>query len=989
MFIKSIFNIKSSFTKLLFLAILHSPLFAFSAKDIRFMTFENGLKLYLIEDTSSALVRMELRVGAGYSAQDEGNAGYFPLYARLKNAMIDSESATRLQICAPSDAEKAMQSLSEMLEPLQLSEKKLRSEINTEQVNTSMYASDSAGFINSAIEAKVFPTAPWKRESSTDPSIFSQKSISESRAILSDISKNYYTPDNAVLYVSGNITAVAAETYAKRYFGRFTKADSRATTSEAEERIKADIKNGKIPDEKLFVLTDPKFSDEMSQVVIQYTTLNQAECDMAATAMEEEFSLFKSTLTGDKRLGIRGNEYINATSAQKSNSSRLILQTLMERTQTSPCEQVRLLLEKLDGKFFTKEAFEYEISQYTSSFVQRCDSSTQIMQILADWASLRNEKSPEKTLFARLGTLRGIDSENLSKKIAGEKPFVFVLMNSKLYSKNESALKKLGFKQITKNEGAWFRQKYYQEVMRTRNSKGNEIQEKTVEEQTEKDMYESAKRFVERNKADTKTIALTNGIRATIKTTNTNMASLSITIQGGDLMFKDKIGLTTVLADALALNIRNQLDMLHFNGNIRGMYSVTAKTEPTYSLISVKFASDEVRQALSAITGAIIFGDITPVMADGICYDERTQWRQKIATGEFQLTSYAIRKLYEKNDLALSYNDTKDKPAELKFNEIIDSYPFIIDSSRYSVVLAGNFRSETEIEKTLNETFGSLGTNKITAHKKFSIKEPSFSNMEKRIQLKHLFLTDISADKAGPMPATLIPTTKFLDPLLYIMKSPDVSSTDAALFNALLSEIATRIEKKAEVIQTTEKPTRIKIYPAEKTLPFTRIVATNVERTAMIDKYINEAFAELKSDLERIRNEEENRANKNSNSEETDGNSETENANSEIPTESEKSEESGAAKNANADEKKSLSHEKHELLSRMENRWIMENLAESGTAEGAASLIEKSVRSGNANLYLDQYEAVDSATKADYIRVMEKYLSETPKIRIYSADSKK
>ena len=156
MFIKSIFNIKSSFTKLLFLAILHSPLFAFSAKDIRFMTFENGLKLYLIEDTSSALVRMELRVGAGNSAQDEGNAGYFPLYARLKNAMIDSESATRLQICAPSDAEKAMQSLSEMLEPLQLSEKKLRSEINTEQVNTSMYASDSAGFINSAIEAKVF-----------------------------------------------------------------------------------------------------------------------------------------------------------------------------------------------------------------------------------------------------------------------------------------------------------------------------------------------------------------------------------------------------------------------------------------------------------------------------------------------------------------------------------------------------------------------------------------------------------------------------------------------------------------------------------------------------------------------------------------------------------------------------------------------------------------------------------------------------------------
>lgn len=933
---------------------------AFSAKDIRLMTFENGLKMYLIEDTSSALVRMEIRTAAGYSAQDESNVGYFPLYARLKNAMIDSESATRLQICAPSDAEKAMQSLSEMLEPLALSETKLRAEINNEQASTTLYASDAAGFINSAIEAKVYPEAPWKRESSTNPAIFREKSISESRAILNDIARNYYTSDKTVLYVSGNITAVAAETYAKRYFGKFKKAETRRTESEAERRIKGDIKSGRLDTGRLFVLTDPKFSDEMAQVVVQYTSLTQEECDMAATAMEEEFSLFKKRLTEDKTLGIRGNEYINAASAQKAGSSRLLIQTLMERTKTPQAEQIKSLMEKLDGSFFTKEAFDYEINQYTSSFVQRCDSSTEIMQTLADWASLRGDESPEKTLFNRIETLKNTDPEKLSKKIASEKPFVFVLMNSAQYAKNEKEFSKMGFRQITKKDGAWFNQPYYKEVTKTRNTMANNLEEESEESRTEFDTFFSAKRFVEKNKEDTSTTKLANGIPAAIKRTNTNMAALAITIMGGDLTFKDDIGLSTVLVDALALNIRSQLDILHFNGSTKGMYSVTAKTEPTHSVITVKFESDETRQTLAAITAALIYGDITPVMADGICYDERTQWRQKIGTGEFQLESFAMRKLYEKSDIALIYDISKDKPAELTFNKIMENYPVMIDSSRYSLALAGNFQDEKEILETLDGTFGSLGTNKATAYKATKAKEPQLNLQEKRIAMKHLFLTDVSPEKAGPMPATLIPTTKFLDPALYIMKSPSPSTTDAALFNALLSELAERIERKAEAIQTTEKPTLVKVIPATAQIPFARLVATNVERTSMLEKYTKEAIEELRADLKRIESEEENARR-----------------------------ERLIAQAEFSVEKEAPRFEKAELISKIENKWIMENLSESGTAAGSAALMQKSAMEGNANRYLDQYAAVDSADASAYGRIMDAYITEVPKNRIYSADSKK
>ena len=44
---------------------------------------ENGLQVFIIEDFSSAPIRIEFTAKAGISAQTPETAGFFPLYARL------------------------------------------------------------------------------------------------------------------------------------------------------------------------------------------------------------------------------------------------------------------------------------------------------------------------------------------------------------------------------------------------------------------------------------------------------------------------------------------------------------------------------------------------------------------------------------------------------------------------------------------------------------------------------------------------------------------------------------------------------------------------------------------------------------------------------------------------------------------------------------------------------------------------------------------
>ncbi|MDE6774625.1 MAG: hypothetical protein K2J14_08400 [Treponemataceae bacterium] len=293
-----------------------------------------------------------------------------------------------------------------------------------------------------------------------------------------------------------------------------------------------------------------------------------------------------------------------------------------------------------------------------------------------------------------------------------------------------------------------------------------------------------------------------------------------------------------------------------------------------------------------------------------------------------------MRTLYAKNPYSNLFDDSKDKPVTTDFTRIAAAYPVLLDASRFSLVVVGALADTDTLAATLEQTFGSLISQKETESIGERVAPPKMPRRVKRIQIRHLFLTDITADKAGPRPPVLVPTKHFADPALYCIPAPSLSTTDSALFNALFYEIAGRMQEKLG--------TTVRADSADDDIPFARLYAQDTVRISQTDAAYRAVIAELTGEIRPL---------------------------------------------VNAPPAATGSAQKAPLLAALENRWLMRALSATGTAAGTAALLQAGAMHGNPALYLDQYAAIASATAEDYFIVMNRYFADLPDFRVYSVDS--
>lgn len=934
---------KIRFSSLLLFFLFSFSLSAFTVSDIKLFTLENGLKVYFLEDVSSPTVRMELCVNAGFTAQTLENGGLFTLYARLSGGDISNDCVRYISKVAPAAAEKALISLSEKLKPLSLSDARLSSMVKTMSGEFKDYSESTTGFINSAIDSKLFPLSPWTRESGVSPAAFSSKKNEEIRTELYSIAENYYIPSNSSLFISGNLTEAALLSLVKKYFLSFSSRSFQNPNLSDESKIRELVQKENFVPSRKFVLAHKDFSDEMTQIVMQYTSLSRDEADALSASWNRDGSSFKKLLLKQRNLKILGDEYIDVNSAQEKNASRLILQSLIGKTKVSPVVQANLFLEmSRDEDVFSKNELQEALKSARTSFIRLSESSDATMESFSRSLSLSKNPSEEiPRFFEKIERLSSVNIDDLQQKVLSESPFVFVFVNQAVYQKFAAEFKKSGYTLIPQKESAWYNQGAYKKLIKEIKD-SDEKSSPLLEE-----IAASADRFISKNLSEYSSFTLQNGIPVTLKKSeSSSTAVLSLTIAGGELLFTDKApGLASVVAGSIAVNIRRQLDLFALNGAVTGFYEVGSQTLSTHSIITVSCLSKEMDFAIQAAYTALVYCDINPATADGVTYDERTQWRLKSGSTEFQLLCEAVRLLYADSAYPKLYKDTEDKPAEdLEFRQILEAYPILLDSSRFSLILSGGLKGDDKIQKKLDSTFGLLTSIEETCDSDLRVSPPDFSALalqEKRLPLRHLFLTDISKEEAGPMPAVLIPTTKFLDPVLYCMPSPNLDSTDCALFDALLIELASRMENR---LSKKYPETRVKAQLPDNDLPFARLLVTSVEHTAEVDSAYSECLSSIKKDI------------------------------------------------ANQIELKTdgvIDLEKIDLLASLENNWLMAVISKAASQEGTARLMQSGEIQKNPKLYLRQYEAISKAGVEDYLLIVEKYFAPLPPLRLYSKDSKR
>lgn len=897
-------------------------------------TLENGMQIFVLEDFSSAPVQVEFSVHAGISAQNPATTGFFPLYTRLfkygaeKNSFLQnltSECSADSSNYRISVSQELVPSTFEILARCAFSpffaEKDILREYSALKNEIMQYAPTPAAFINTAIDSRIFSETPWKLDSGIYPQIFTKSTAAEIRSILSRIGKFWYTPQNSAIFVSGPVKKEEIYALAEKTFGSYKPAASFALP----EKVTATGKTRK------FIMHDLQFSEDMTQIVIEYTGLNFNQASLAAVAYNADSSTLKKSLCAEHILNIRGPEYINVSSTRHNGCARLIFQTLLEQNLRSPVEQAETFIEAIKKSPETTDSSEYQAAKKIlhDNFRETTANSTNFINSLAYFWAIdpllpgNDEKEIllAQKLLSQPEKITSTDENSLKTSFENETPFIFVLVNTKNFKKYKSDYKRLGYEEINSKNGSWFTQELYKNALKEISAEKKEIEQQKAESESARNI------FLEENRNSLKTIELSNGIPVTVKTNRmTNGVSILVSIDGGSLADKNRPGFQNVMANAIASNIRKEIIKYKTQQIISGNPAVYAETSFSDSKIIVECEKEDISLCIRSISDALIFGEITPAEADSYVYSAQTQKRLSGASPLNQMTFRAIKYFYDSNFIRNIFDTEKEILQKTSYNDILAEYPKFLDASLYSIVIAGNTDSEA-VRYILEESLGILAaqTTRNDSRRKESVPKPDFPAKTRKINLKirHLFYTDVKAEDAGPMPAVLVPTKNFSDPVQYWFKAPEADSEEAVIFDALILRLSENLNNAGA---------ETKIFLPAKDFRCGGITFLNVEHTNYIEETYKKTLSEFVKKLE--------------------------------------------------DSEPSVFE-----AERTKNAWILSRLSGSKTNTGTARIISSS-KTDEKN-YLDEYEILERAGSKDFLRALNEYFPPEPLLQIFSSDSKK
>ena len=921
---------------------------------VSIMTMANGFTVFVKEDPSSAMIHAEFLCKAGYSSQTPSTAGFFPLYTRLFSttkrksgaepfstvaltSSCNADSSTFTADVTDGAFENLVKDFAYCAQNPSFDEKTVMNQYAAMKKESEEYASGSTGFINGTIDSKIYADAPWKTESGIYPALFSGYKAAEIRTILNDISLRWYAPDNCALFVTGNITPEKAYGTALKYFGKWTGKSDVDRTSDA-------FKKNQIPTQRKFVLVDKDFSKELTQIVVEFTSLSTAQADILNSSFNSVLSPYKSLMLENPEVSVRSRDYLASASIQRGKSSRLMLQALMEEPYSfvtdesiqkpnkriTPANQAESFIET------AKKAAELSRANFltaqkstAANYMKKTGNSVGAMQLIADWWAM-DSTLKDGNYYQRFLTLpssvESVDEESIYNAVKNEDPFVFVLIHPDIYKSCKASFDRNGYEMVTKSSGSW----YHNEIAVAQALK-NEKDAKTKKESIElggedKETLSPAANFYYQNSIQFSDTVLDNGIPLLVKQSpNTQTVAISLAISGGEAASpKNQNLLRTVLVNAYARNLQDGFTAMKASGQIAGETDIKAKTGQTVSYVTVECVKTDFSSVMTAMINALVYGDISASNADRLVNEQASQWNSKMMILDNQMEYDTLKYLYRGSIYERIYDQDAKILSGTTITSINQAYTEFLDASLYSFIITGDTDLETA-RKTAEQTFGILKEQTQRKQNSLSIPVPSFKASSRTVKLHHLYTSTLTKEQAGTGVPILIPTSDFYDPVQYYFTAPD-ENHETNIYNSLLLELKDRIQA------YLPENTTCSVMQATNFLKLSSISVNGILHTDAFLSAYKRARRELLSDLE-------------------------------------------------LDDGK--------LVDRMKQLWISKTMILTQTNSGTLELIQKGMELNLPYQYLEDYLSMELSGQNDFIDVMKKYFPEKPLLSVTSADSKK
>lgn len=758
----------------------------------------NGMEVYITSLTASPVVRAELCIRGGFSAEEKDTAGFIDISGKLfwsnregtvksiheiglvqTSSLLTSHASIFGSSFAAFRSEEALSLIRELVSTSIFDDKELDTVLAEYKLEQKEFTDSVYGIIHSLVMEHLYSDSPWKQTQEMSYCYFKEVKREKARSILTDIRNRMYQPDNTALFISAPFTEEQILTLVKKHFeswqgkSSYTHAGNEQTAQ--EKRAVVFVSDGLPSGLEQYIAVYPAASSGSKQ-----------EADLTADTLcfllNSNTSIFKKRLTENSQLGLEREDYANISFEHHYEQSRIVFQSIMQKTNLPPGKKISEITSLLKEHSSYGDELLRQAYLYKDTFASDQISADKNLSPIQNWAQ-KNE-TPEEYL----------PSSALVQKITAQDPYVFLLLNTNDYENDKLTLQKEQWLVMQEKD---LRKKIEQR-------KTAQVQEMHIERVDS--ALPDVKILLQNHAQTIKESTTENGITVVVDPSSvTNETSIVLSVDGGILFSNAK---KPLVEKAVILHLENTIrSMLYeyrIQGIIRDCFSVNSSPGLTASTISINCSSNDAVNVIEGTARALTFVEIKPSEADELIQGLVSTERMASYDINSQLYRTAVETIYTGTlyEEALVHPDIE--AGLYSFSDIQRAITLIFNAGRFSLYVCTDKQTSALIAPAVEANFSYLKQTTILT--KNSI-EPVFPDMTRWKTLQRIFSTDVSAKDAGERPAKLIPTTTFLDPAHIYIRRP--LNEIQFIFDAALSALTRYLSKindesPASVFETAE-----------------------------------------------------------------------------------------------------------------------------------------------------------------------------------------
>ncbi len=447
-----------------------------------YFQLENGLSVFVKEDHKVPLAYIEIAVRAGGVTQRSDNAGIFHLYEHMMfkgNSLYPNSTAVQKAIAdmgiddwngttgehcvnyfftVPSaQLENGMRFWNAAIREPLLDETEFEDEKKVVVSEITAKLNSPGTILGNFFRETFFPVAPWQLDPSGSAETVRNATLSE----LKSMKQKYYVPNNAALFVGGDVDAKQVKILAQEIFGDWQKSDFDFAS---ESAIQSDAP---FSETRFFVMSDEQISPQIAQVSLYFRGAD-ADFDRDSTYALDAFtsyinlpqSDFVKKLSSDQDLRIISDDYVGGGYYTKRRTSTVSFYAVMSDAEGAIASRAKKFYSMIcddiienyvrTKKIVPKNDFKKILQSQND---RRIISSERAEDVLAEaryWWTVCNaeyyfgyDENFQKVKNAEI-------ARALEKYVQGKNAFVCVSVNPEIYKAQKSDFDAQGFEEVKK-----------------------------------------------------------------------------------------------------------------------------------------------------------------------------------------------------------------------------------------------------------------------------------------------------------------------------------------------------------------------------------------------------------------------------------------------------------------------------------------------------------------------------------------------------------